>query len=657
MDHSNGNGDGDGDGGPGPARPVVLEGDDTMPAAADKRRYRVHSRWIHTIVGVFVALAVLYGVDLVISIDRVPRGAEVAGIDVGGMRSADAEQRLIRELGPRVDDEVALRAGAVSTTLDPREVGMSVDWQGTLDRAGEQPLNPFTRLISLFRSHEVGIASVIPDQRLTEFLEKLALQADFGPREGAIWFDRDQVRSVIPLDGQKVQIERSRDAVLAHWLDDTGVDLPVVYTPTETQAGDVRALVRDIAEPAASRDVTLLASRTRPDGSEPPVTTVSTTPPPPPAAPGRDRAAPAPREITMVDPDAPEAVPVVFPRERIGEYLSFEREGAALEPDFDADAAKGVLEPLLDETEQDGRDATFSFTSTAATVVPAVRGRTVSWGPLLGALPGQMADVDGPRRLPVAYVAKEPELSTEQAQKAGIRAPVGEFTVAVGASGSAQSMLASLAGSFIPAGGEFSMTEAAGTVSGNTGADAVATALFNAAYEAGAQDLVRSGRGVPGDGFPAGRDATASAEVGFRNPQSTALVVDAFGSGSSVTVRLWGTPEFDVRSSTSPRTDIRRPGTRIVTGEGCTPEPGEEGYTVRVTRTVLRGDQTVSTDTVSSTYPPRNSVECRTEPRPRPEPSPEPEAGPSPDAPAPEAPAIEIPGLPPIRVPGLPAPR
>ncbi|MBB1017774.1 hypothetical protein G6023_05540, partial [Dietzia sp. DQ11-71] len=199
-----------------PARPVAIEGAGPHPAASDRHRYRVRSRWIYTGVGLFMALAVLYGFDLVHSIGRVPRGTEVAGIQVGGMRTADAERRLIAELGPRVDDEVDLRAGAVSTTLDPDSVGLSVDWQGTLDRGGEQPLNPLKRLISVVWSTEVGIASVIPDARLTDFLERLALQADFEPREGAIWFDRDQVRSAIPLDGQRLQIENSRDAVLEH---------------------------------------------------------------------------------------------------------------------------------------------------------------------------------------------------------------------------------------------------------------------------------------------------------------------------------------------------------------------------------------------------------------------------------------------------------
>lgn len=633
----------------GPARPVVVEGEGPHPAAADRRRYRVRSRWIHTGVGVFMGLAVLYGFDLVHSIGRVPRGAEVAGIQVGGMRTADAEQLLIRELGPRVDEEVDLRAGVVSTTLDPRSVGLSVDWQGTLDRAGEQPLNPFTRLISLVWSTEVGIASVIPDARLTEFLEKLALQADFDPREGAIWFDRDEVRSAIPLDGQRLRIESSRDAVLAHWLDDDGVDLVVDYTPTETQADQVRALIRDVAEPAAGRDVTLLASRMREDGTEPPVTTVTTRLPAPPPPPGRERAVPAERELEMVDADGPDAVPVLFPRDRIGEYLTFVREGSELQPRFDADAAKGILEPLMEETEQEGRDASFSFSGSSASVVPAVQGRTVSWGPLLGALPGQLTDVQGPRVLPVGYVGRDPELTTEEAERAGIREPVGEFTVAVGASGRAQSMIASLAGQFVPAGESFSMADVAGTVSGDVSADAVATALFNAAFESGAQGLVRTGRGVDGAQFPAGRDATASADVGFRNDQGTGLVIDASGGGGSVTVRLWGTREYTVRVSTAPRADLRRAETRVVTSGGCTPDPGADGYTARVTRVVQRGEETVSTDTVSSTYAPRVRIECRVE---SPAPADEP-PGPVAPPPVPDD-AIRIPGLPEFRIPVLP---
>src|SRR5699024_1697399 len=140
---------------------------------------------------------------------------------------------------------------------------------------------------------------------------------------------------------------------------------------------------------------------------------------------------------------------------------------------------------------------------------------------------------------------------------------VGEFTVSVGPSGRAQSMIAALAGHFIPAGGTFSMNQVAGTASGDTSADAVATALFNSAFEAGAQGLVRTSRGVDGEQFPAGRDATASSDVGFRNDQGTGLVIDASGGGNSVTVRLWGTREYSVQVATAPRADIRRAGRRV----------------------------------------------------------------------------------------------
>src|SRR5699024_1595329 len=158
----------------------------------------------------------------------------------------------------------------------------------------------------------------------------------------------DEVKSAIPIDGQRMQIENSRDAVLEHWLDEGGVDLTVDYTPTDTDADQVRALIRDIAERAAEQDLTPLASRMRDDGTEPQLQTVTTWRPASRAR-GRDRPELPGREIGMVARESPEAVPVTFPSERLGEYLTFVREGDELRARFDADAAKGILEPMLAE--------------------------------------------------------------------------------------------------------------------------------------------------------------------------------------------------------------------------------------------------------------------------------------------------------------------
>lgn len=591
------------------AEPAALDGAED-PTTGDQRsanRWLSRAKWTYIAAGVFMFLAVLYGVDLVTSLGKVPRGSEVAGVKVGSMDYSDAETKLVDELGPRLSDPIAIRAGVVSTELDPQQVGLSVDWRGTLDRAGEQPLNPFTRLVSFFRSNEIGIESRIPDQRLTGYLETLAREADLDPREGAIWYDRADVKSILPRDGQSVRIEDSREAVLAHWLDENGVDLAVDYTPTQTDADQVREVIEKVAEPAVAEPVTLIGSRVNPDGGEPETKDV----------PlrinerdeGDDQGSPSTTTVKMVDPRGPNAVPVEFPRDRIGEYLTFERNGDRLEPQYNAEAAKGILDPLLSETQTEGRDASFEFSGNSVTVEPAVMGRSVQWGPLLGSLQAGLQD-RGPRTVPVSYETNEPDLSTEDAEAAGIRERVGEFSIDVSAGSAANEMIAAINGHLVRSGQTANLAELAGTYSGNTGADGVATAFFNAAYEAGMTELQRTSRGVDDNEFPVARDVSAAQATSFRNQQDTGVVIEAFSTGSRITVRLWGTSQYEVRTEEQPRTSVERPGTRRESGEDCRPSSGRDGYTAVATRIVTQGSREVSRDTFRSVYEPVDAIVC-----------------------------------------------
>lgn len=591
------------------AKPAALDGVDNSESGEQRRanRWLSRAKWTYIAAGVFMFLAVLYGVDLVTSLGKVPRGSEVAGVKVGSMSYSDAETKLVDELGPRLTDPIAIRAGAVSTELDPQQVGLSVDWRGTLDRAGEQPLNPFTRVISLFKSKEVGIESRIPDQRLTGYLETLAREADLDPREGAIWYDRAEVKSILPRDGQSVRIEDSREAVLAHWLDENGVDLAVDFTPTETDADQVREVIDKVAEPAVAEPVTLVGSRANPDGGEPEKKDVPLRVNK--REQGEQQGSPSTTTVNMVDPRGPNAVPVEFPRDRIGEYLTFERNGDRLEPQYNADAAKGILDPLLEETQTEGRDASFAFSGNSVSIEPAVMGRVVQWGPLLGGLQAGLQD-RGPRTVPVNYESNEPELSTEDAEGAGIRERVGEFSIDVGAGSSANEMLSAINGELIKSGQTANLAELAGTYSGNTGADAVATAFFNAAYEAGMTELQRSSRGVDDDEFPVARDVSAASTTSFKNQQNTGVVIEAFSTGNRVTVRLWGTSQYEVRTEEQPRTSVERAGTRRESGENCQPSEGRDGYTAVATRIVNQGSREVSRDTFRSVYEPVDAVVC-----------------------------------------------
>lgn len=102
---------------------------------------------------------VLYGVDMAMSEGQVPRGVTVGGVDIGGMGSAQAEQRLRNDLGNKVREPVTVKAGNMSSKLEPTQSGLRVDWEKTVAQAGKQPLNPITRIKSFFEKREVGIVS------------------------------------------------------------------------------------------------------------------------------------------------------------------------------------------------------------------------------------------------------------------------------------------------------------------------------------------------------------------------------------------------------------------------------------------------------------------------------------------------------------------
>ncbi|MGH3792977.1 MAG: VanW family protein, partial [Pseudonocardiaceae bacterium] len=123
-------------------------------------------------------LGLVYGLDLAMSSRDVPRGVTVAGVPVGGMTRAAAEQQLRERLEPRLAHPIALRAGDVDATLEPRRAGLTLDWPATLDHAGKQPLNPWSRLVSLWRTREVGVSTATDRAALTAALQGLHTQTD-----------------------------------------------------------------------------------------------------------------------------------------------------------------------------------------------------------------------------------------------------------------------------------------------------------------------------------------------------------------------------------------------------------------------------------------------------------------------------------------------
>src|SRR5205823_2589807 len=171
-------------------------------------------------------LAALYAVDVLVTQGDVPRGVTVAGVDVGGLKHSDAEAKLREQIEPRLTKPVAVRAGDVETTLDPKWAGLSMDWSSTLEQAGDQPLNPFTRISSFFTTREVGVVTRVADEQVNNALANLRAQVDRAPVEGTIRFEGAQPVAVEPKPGQRLDLEAATRVVLADWASGKTLELP-----------------------------------------------------------------------------------------------------------------------------------------------------------------------------------------------------------------------------------------------------------------------------------------------------------------------------------------------------------------------------------------------------------------------------------------------
>jgi len=158
----------------------------------------------------------------------------------------------------------------------------------------------------------------------------------------------------------------------------------------------------------------------------------------------------------------------------------------------------------------------------------------------------------------------------------------------------------------------------AGTPSGS-GGEALATALFNAAWLGGLRVTVHTDSSSFSGSAPVGRDASLSDghDVAFiDNTQYGVLVSAVAGAATashhgSLTVTLWSTPTWKVTSSHGPRTQVVTAGRRVVRSQACTPRSPRDGFRVTVTRSYAHGGHVDHTSSYTVTYAPVDAIVCR----------------------------------------------
>jgi vancomycin resistance protein YoaR len=542
---------------------VRIEGLDRLRPSRPRRRAGIVA------CAMFGVLVLLYVVDLLISSGDVPRGVTVAGVDVGGLSRGEAEQKLRREIEPRLG-QVKVRIGDAEETIDPAQAGLRLDWTATLDRAGTQPLNPITRLTSFFGTREVGVATSTDDAKLTAAIEALRVKTNREPAEGGIRFDGVTPVLVEPKSGQALDVDRARQQLVDQWANGGTIELPVRTTEVKTGADAVRAAVDSIAKPAVSGPVTVHGE-------------------------GKD---------------------ATLPPEAIAAALIFEPDGnGGLAAKVDQAKIVAAVQPQLAGTEKEGKDAAIVFSAGKPTVQPSVDGKAINWDTSLGGLLDVLKRTDG-REVKAQYATKPAKVTTDQAKQLGINEVIGEFTTAGFAADSGQNIktvAAKVNGAIVKPGDTFSLngftgprTAAQGYIEAGVikdgaparevggGISQFATTLYNAAYFAAMKDAGHKEHSYYISRYPAAREATvfqnpnggSVIDLKFTNDAPTGIAIQTIWTPSNITVRIWGTKRYIVESVTGARTNPVEPVEKPGPAENCKPTNGITGFTTTDTRII-----------------------------------------------------------------------
>ncbi|MFI7272492.1 hypothetical protein [Streptomyces sp. NPDC049879] len=251
---------------PPPADPAPQQTAPPPAAPAAKARKGGRSKVKLLVVGLVGVAVIAYGAGLFLSPADVPQGTTVLGVDIGGLSTQEAQNRLESSFEAANNEPLVLRLGDQEVELKPSVAGLSVDAEATAEGVSGQDYSPVAVYGSLFGAEHPQDAVVAVDrEKLTVALRDLTESAGSGPVDGSITFTPEGPIADAGRPGLGVDPEAAADAVEAAFRDraagtgDGVVDLPMTEQQPEIGEEQVRAAMADFAEPAMSGFVTVRA--------------------------------------------------------------------------------------------------------------------------------------------------------------------------------------------------------------------------------------------------------------------------------------------------------------------------------------------------------------------------------------------------------------
>jgi vancomycin resistance protein YoaR len=563
--------------------------------------------WVVLLVLVLLALLAGggYAVAHQIAADKVPLGTKVSGVDIGGLTRAEAVAELRDELGARAAEPIHLKvAGGRSADVRPDEIGLTIDYEATVDAAGAGESWQPRRQWDYFTGGDDSDAVVDVDEtRLSDRLAGLTEGLGVPPKDGRIVFDKGRVRVVNPIPGEAVDIDAARDAVTEAFLgqQDTA-ELTVTQAQPDIDDADLQQALDGFANPAMSAPVTLVF--------------------------GSSKVKLQPRQYASA--------------------LSMVPQDGVLVPQVD----ERRITRLVKGATTSGKpvDATVEIVDGKPKVVPARPGVSFRPADVVTVFTDLLTAAEGDREGQVDATVREADLTTADARKLGIKQKISEFTTYYPYAEYRNINIPRAAelidGTILEPGDTFSLNDTVGERTKENGfaigytiqdgilkldygggVSQMATTTFNAAFFAGLEDVEHKPHSFYIDRYPEGREATVAwptVDLRFKNDTPYGVLIHATVTPATVTaqgivtVQMYSTKVWDIESKTGARYNYRSPGTRHLTTSDCEAFTGYSGFDVDVTRIFRKhGDDAVDhTEKFHTSYIAADNVVCGPPPKP-----------------------------------------
>ena len=533
-------------------------------------------------------------------------GSSISGVAVGGMSLSEARQAVATQTQDVLDDPVTVTVNGSSAQITPSKAGVSVDAEASVERLTRFTLNPAT-IFNRFTGARVDAVVNVDPVALTGALGSHLDELATGTANASVILNGTTPVLIPASAGNGVDIAASVRRLTANW--------PLGKTTIELDAGQARPTITDAAAQAFINDTLnpLLS---------------------------------APLTITAAGTDAASisAGDVTLSPEQVAGLVTISSSGTALSAALDADMLYDtVVSTMGADVEVAPQSATWTIdgsdegapTATPQYVAPA-NGRVIDRQALAdGALKAGTSSATG-RTVTLPLVSKEPALTTAVADW-HITEFISDYsTPFYSEPGRDQNLRRGaelLNGKIVMPGQVFSTEEAlgevdeehgfaaAGVISDGKHVDAIGgglsqigTTMFNAAFEAGMDDVEHHPHTYWFSRYPAGREATiwtGEKDVKFGNSTPYPVLIQAWVSGEEVHVRLWSTRYYEVSITSGEKTDYRPVKTVTASGPGCEAySGGNAGFDITVTRSRKAPDKTVPDDVLTTKYEADNRIVC-----------------------------------------------